>query len=129
MKFSDVPNLLKFERFAHENSGDEVIQHAYQMVRARLEQVPEDINSHGIVTHGPEAIMGMKERCAAIEESTRIIWACAAATGNVEPPMWEEENPVFQDAINYFWQLPDLEWMELTHHYRISWEKRVGLGS
>ncbi len=127
MKFSEIPNLSKFERFASENPEDEVVQHAYSMVAIRLEQVKEPEPSfRSINPHGPEELIAMKDRCAAIEESTRIIWACAAATGNIDPPMWEDGNPDFQEAVNYIWELPDLEWMDLTKHHRIAWEKRIG---
>jgi len=127
MKFSDVPNLSKFEKFASAHPEHEVVQQAYTMVSLRLEQVKEpDPESGPINPHGPENLMAMKDRCAAIEESTRIIWACAAATSNLEPAMWEDQVPEFQEAVNYFWGLPDLEWMDLTQHYRITWEMRLG---
>jgi hypothetical protein len=132
MKFSEIPNLSKFERFAAEHSDDEIVQHAYHMVEARLLQVVEPDEGTSVLhlnPHGPEQLLIMKDRCAAVEESTRIIWACAAATGNINPPMWDDGNPDFQEAVNYFWELPDLEWMELTHHYRILWEKRVGFNA
>ncbi len=127
MKFSEVPNLAKFEQFVQHNTANEIVQHAYKMVEARLGQVPDVAQPGQMPSHGPEELIAMKDRCAAIEESTRIIWACAAATDNINPPMWEDGAPDFQDAVNYFWALPDLEWMELTHVYRISWEKGIRL--
>ncbi len=127
MKFSEVPNLSKFEKFASTNPDEEVVQQAYSMVALRLQEVEEPEKPSGPVNpHGPENLLSMKDRCAAIEESTRIIWACAAVTGNIEPAMWEDGVPEFQEALNYFWGLPDLEWMDLTEHYRITWEKRIG---
>lgn len=127
MNFQDAPNLSKFEKFVGENPEDETVQHAYSMVAARLEQVEDGLGPGMIPDHGPEQLMAMKDRCAAVEESTRIIWACAAATGNIDPPMWEDGCPDFHEAVEYFWSMPDLEWMELTHIHRILWEKRIGL--
>lgn len=126
MKFSEVPNLSKFEKFASENPDNEVVGQAYSMVATRLDQVEEPAEQSGPINpHGPEQLLSMKDRCAAIEESTRIIWACAAATDNLIPAMWEEGAPDFQEALDYFWSLPDLEWMDLTHHYRVTWENRL----
>ncbi|MEM6820705.1 MAG: hypothetical protein AAF558_02020 [Verrucomicrobiota bacterium] len=126
MKFKDVPNLAKFERFAQENLDHEIIQHAYRMVEARLESVP-DAGHNPMAGHGPEEIMSMKDRCEAVEETTRIIWACAAATDNINPPMWENGAPTFENALEYIWNLPDLEWMDVTHKHRIVWEKAISL--
>jgi hypothetical protein len=102
-----------------------VVRQAYHMVRERLDSLPsaehlsirpEDANTMMMVDD-------MAQRCHAIEESTRIIWACAASLGQIEPEMFEGGNPEFKDALTYFWELKDLEWMELTHHHRILWEK------
>jgi len=127
MKFTEVPNLSKFEKFAQEHPEDDILQHAYRMVEARLGEVQDEPPEFGINPHGPEQILQMKNRCEAIEQSTRIIWACAAATGNVDPPMWEDGVPDFQESVEYFWNLPDLEWMELTHVHRIRWEQRISI--
>lgn len=127
MKFSDVPNLAKFERFAQQHQADEVVNHAYRLVEARFGSVDNENAAGMMAGYGPEQLLAMKDRCAAVEESTRIIWACAAATGNVEPNMWEDHLPEFQEALDYFWNLPYLEWMALTHSHRITWERRVGI--
>ncbi len=128
MKLSEVPNLAKFENFAQHHADDLVVRQAYHLVRERIDEVPSAEN----MSFRPEdantmmMVGDLAKRCHAIEESTRIIWACAAALGQVEPMMFEDGNPEFQEALTYFWELKDLEWMELTEHYRIAWEKSSG---
>jgi len=128
MKLSEVPNLAKFERFAQQNANRIEVQQAYHLVRERLDPLPdhsgggmrpEDANTMAMIDD-------MAQRCQAIEESTRIIWACAASLGEIDPPMFDGNQPSFSDALNYFWELKDLEWMDLTHHHRIGWEQRAG---
>ncbi|MEO0454713.1 MAG: hypothetical protein AAFY98_11350 [Verrucomicrobiota bacterium] len=125
MKFSDVPNLAKFERFAQHNADQIAVQQAYQMIKERIDPFayfpegalrPEEMNTMMMVGD-------MAARCAAIEEANKIIWACAAALNQIDPDMFPEGTPTFEDALKNFWEMEDLKWMDLTHHHRIKWEK------
>jgi hypothetical protein len=67
-------------------------------------------------------VANLKASCEAIEKSTRLIWACAAATGNIRPPLWAYKAD-YQSSLEYFLALPDLELMAVTRAHRVIWEE------
>ncbi|NJK90471.1 MAG: hypothetical protein HC904_00750 [Blastochloris sp.] len=123
MKFTDVPTLAKFEKHALANPECRITQHSFETVRQIIEQVhvPSDA---GFNVHETSAILNLKERCMAVEKSTRIIWACACATDHVSPPKWDFI-PDYQSALEYFQGLTDLELMAETKEHRITWEQVI----
>jgi hypothetical protein len=64
----------------------------------------------------------LRASCEAVEKSTRLIWACAAATDNISPRMWDYL-PDYDSSLNYFSELNDLELMAVTKEHRITWEE------
>ncbi|MDD5262971.1 MAG: hypothetical protein PHD76_14095 [Methylacidiphilales bacterium] len=125
MKFSEVPSLAKFEKHALANSGCPITQYAYKAVSEIIGPV-ETMGNSGYNLHETAALLNLKTRCEAIEKSTRIIWACAAATDHVKPRKWDYV-PDFQSALDYFKQLGDLELMAETKDHRITWEQKIHL--
>lgn len=123
MKFIDVPTLAKFEKHATSLPDCPITQQCFQAVKSILDEV-DDSASQASNLHETAAIMGLKERCVAVEKSTRIIWACACATDHVMPPKWEY-TPDFESSLTYFQSLPDLELMDETKNHRITWEKKI----
>lgn len=123
MKFTDVPTLAKFEKHAVSLPDCAITQHCFNAVKIILDGV-DSTAAHGMNMHETAAIMNLKERCVAVEKSTRIIWACACATDHVLPPKWEYI-PDFESSLTYFQSLPDLDLMEETKHHRITWEKKI----
>jgi len=84
MNFRDVPNLLKFEQHARRNDTCEITMDAYRKVREIIRDAPAPVESVDPAQQLP--VDQLKLSCAAIEKSTRILWACAAATDHVNPP-------------------------------------------
>ncbi len=121
MNFRDVPNLLKFEQFAREHSDNELVMDCYRRVRDMIAKVAKPPSVLDFGASGMPDIDGMKESCAAVEKSTRLLWACAAATDNIYPPIWEYL-PDYEASIDYFQSLDDLELMAVTKLHRITWE-------
>ncbi|PTY03507.1 hypothetical protein DB346_06425 [Verrucomicrobia bacterium LW23] len=119
MDFRDVPSLYKFQQYARKHTDSEITMDAYRRVRDIIAAAPkanpmfDPTNVGGVDT--------LKASCAAIEKSTRIIWACAVATDNVTPPMWDY-TPDYEDSINYFIDMDDLELMAVTKPHKIVWE-------
>jgi hypothetical protein len=122
MNFRDVPNLLKFEQFARNHSEDEMVMDCYRRVREMISKVNRPPSVLDFGHGGAPDIVGMKESCAAVEKSTRLLWACAAATGNIRPPIWQYV-PDYEASIEYFMALEDLELMAVTKLHRIAWEE------
>jgi len=120
MTFRDVPNLAKFEKYARQNSDCMITIDAYRRIRELITPVkkPSDIMDP---SQGMMQVDGLKESCAAIEKSTRIIWACAAATNQITPPIWDY-TPEYEGSIQYFTQLADLELMAITKAHTLTWE-------
>ena len=119
MDFRDVPSLYKFQQYARKHTDSEITMDAYKRVRDIIAAAPKAVvmfdptNAGGVET--------LKASCAAIEKSTRILWACACATDNVTPPLWEY-TPDYEDSIAYFAELDDLELMAVTKMHKLRWE-------
>jgi hypothetical protein len=126
MKFTDVPTLAKFEKHALAHPECPITSQAYVAVKEIIEPV-DNAAFNGYNVHETAAIMSLKERCVAVEKSTRIIWACACATDHVAPPKWDFI-PDYQSAIDYFQGLSDLELMAETKEHRITWEQVIHTG-
>lgn len=128
MKLSEIPDLADFERFALSNPNCQVTQETYHAVLALIDLVnlPGDANTGPLSgpppdPTSPEFLARLTRKCAIVEEATRLIWACAAATDHIHPPIWENP-PTLDDALDYFHSLEDLDWMARTHEHRIRWE-------
>jgi hypothetical protein len=117
MNFRDVPNLLKFEQYARGNSENEIVMDCYRRIRELISPVPKppDLPSLGA------SMADLKEECVAVEKSTRVLWACAAALDQISPRPWDYL-PDYQSSLEYFTSLGDLELMAVTKQYRINWE-------
>jgi hypothetical protein len=126
MKFTDVPTLAKFEKHALANPDCAITQQSFQAVKEIIEPV-DNANNNFHNLHETAAIMNLKERCVAVEKSTRIIWACACATDHVSPPKWDFI-PDYQSGLEYFQGLSDLELMAETKDHRITWEQVIHTG-
>ncbi len=122
MNFRDVPNLLKFENYARGHSEDEIVMDCYKRVREVIAPVPKppgDLNFDGGST-----VESLKASCEAVERSTRLIWACAAAIDQVSPRLWDYV-PDYEASLEYFLALNDLELMAVTGQHRILWEEEL----
>jgi hypothetical protein len=120
MNFRDVPNLLKFEHHARSHSENEIIMDCYKRIRDVIAPVPQPPSAFEFVTEG--AVADLKASCEAVEKSTRILWACAAATDQILPRPWNYL-PDYQASLEYFLSLNDLELMAVTKQHRIAWEE------
>ena len=120
MNFRDVPNLLKFEQHARSHSDDEIIMDGYKRIREVITPVapPAPSLDFGQVT----SVDSLRASCEAVEKSIRLIWACAAATDNISPRIWDYL-PDYESSIAYFQELDDLELMAVTKLHRIVWEE------
>jgi hypothetical protein len=123
MKFTDVPNLDKFHRHVQKVPDCPITQDAYRQVKELIEPAPPP-TPNSLNMADASHVQALAQSCAAIEKSNRIIWACAAATDHISPPMWDYV-PDYQSVLEYFRQLPDLELMRVTHEYRIVWEQQI----
>lgn len=121
MTFRDVPSLVKFEKHARAHSDCPITLDAYRRIRELITPVkkPSDIMDP---SQGMMQVDGLKESCAAIEKSTRLLWACAVATNQVQPPLWDY-TPDYEGSIEYFSNLEDLELMAITKAHVLAWEK------
>jgi hypothetical protein len=122
MNFRDVPNLLKFEHHARIHSDDEIVMDCYRRIRDIITQVPKPPGVLDFSSGAP--VESLKASCEAVEKSTRLLWACAAATDNIAPAMWDYL-PDYDSSIAYFSDLDDLELMAVTKMHRITWEEHV----
>lgn len=122
MNFRDVPNLLKFEQHARLHSEDEIVMDCYKRIRDVITPVPRP---SAILDFGNGApIDSLRASCEAVEKSTRLLWACAAATDQISPRLWDYL-PDYESSIAYFVELNDLELMAVTKQHRISWEEHA----
>ena len=124
MNFRDVPNLLKFEQHARVNSENEIIIDCYRRIRDVITPVPRP--SAVLDFGGGAPIDGLRASCEAVEKSTRLLWACAAATDQIAPRLWDYV-PDYESSINYFLDLDDLELMAVTKTHHITWEETAGV--
>jgi hypothetical protein len=120
MNFRDVPNLLKFEHHARTHSENEIIMDCYKRIREVIAPVPKPPNAFEFA--GAGAVADLKASCEAVEKSTRILWACAAATDQIAPRPWSYL-PDYKSSLDYFLALNDLELMAVTKQHRIAWEE------
>lgn len=120
MECNDIPALARFEKYARTNRDCDVTQSTLARVRELIAPVPKPL---GNLASPSDTMMinGLKQSCEAVEAATRIIWACAATTDQITPPIWLEL-PDFDEAIMYFRTLSDLDLMALTKEYRLAWE-------
>jgi hypothetical protein len=119
MNFRDVPTLLKFEQHARVHSDDEIIMDCYKRIREVIAPVPNPPAAFDF--DGAAPVDDLKASCEAVERSTRLLWACAAATDQIAPPLWDYL-PDYKSSIDYFLNLNDLELMAVTQQHRIAWE-------
>jgi hypothetical protein len=120
MNFRDVPNLRKFEMHARQNAENEIILDCYRRIREVIAPAPKPA---GVLDFGNGTpVDNLRASCEAVEKSTRLIWACAAATDNISPRMWDYL-PDYDSSLNYFSELNDLELMAVTKEHRITWEE------
>jgi len=119
MNFRDVPNLLKFEQYARAHSEDEIVMDCYKRIREVIAPVPKPPSA---LEFNSAPVADLKASCAAVEKSTRILWACAAATDQIQPRPWDYL-PDYKSSLDYFLGLSDLELMAVTQQHRIAWEE------
>jgi hypothetical protein len=120
MNFRDVPNLLKFEQYARGHADDEIIMDCYKRIREVIAPVPKPPADYEF--GGAAPIADLKASCEAVEKSTRLLWACAAATDQINPRPWDYL-PDYKSSLDYFLGLNDLELMAVTQQHRITWEE------
>jgi hypothetical protein len=118
MNFRDVPNLQKFEQHARGNSDNEIVMDCYKRIREVIGPVPKPPNP---LEYNNAPVADLKASCEAVEKSTRLLWACAAATDQIAPRLWDYL-PDYNSSLDYFLGLNDLELMAVTQRHRISWE-------
>ncbi|MEM9400268.1 MAG: hypothetical protein AAF984_08665 [Verrucomicrobiota bacterium] len=122
MELCDIPALARFEKHAKEYQDCSITQSCLTRVKELIEAVPPPSQLLPTENNTDTMIIrGLRESCQAVEESTRIIWACAACTSQINPLLWDY-NPDFNEALIYFRTLSDLDFMALTKEYRLSWE-------
>lgn len=120
MNFRDVPNLQKFEEHARQNSENEIVMDCYKRIREVIAPVPKP--SPVLDFGGGAPVNDLRASCEAVEKSTRLLWACAAATDHISPRLWDYL-PDYDSSIAYFQDLDDLELMAVTKLHRITWEE------
>jgi len=119
MNFRDVPNLMKFEHHARGNSDNEIIMDCYTRIREVIAPLPKPPAAWEF---GGAPVDDLKASCEAVEKSTRLLWACAAATDQISPPLWDYL-PDYQSSLDYFLGIDDIELMAVTQRHRIAWEE------
>jgi hypothetical protein len=119
MNFRDVPNLLKFEHYARGHSENEIVMDCYKRIRDVIAPVPKPPSP---LDFPPPPIADLRASCEAVEKSTRLLWACAAATDQIIPRLWDYL-PDYQSSLEYFLGLNDIELMAVTKSHRIGWEE------
>lgn len=124
MNFRDVPNLHKFEQHARNHSDNEIIMDGYRRIRDVI--APVDKPAIGLDFGQGTSIESLKASCEAVEKSTRLLWACAAATDNIVPRIWDYL-PDYESSITYFQELNDIELMAVTKMHRIAWEENAAV--
>lgn len=120
MKCSDVPSFARFEAHVRKHEEDPILVRGLHEVSKALAAAPRPLTNREMATD-PAQMLKLKESCEAVERATRIMWACAAASDNIEPAMFEEI-PDYDSALYYFNQLTDLELMAETQQHRLRWE-------
>jgi hypothetical protein len=124
MNFRDVPNLMKFEQHARSHTDDQIVMDCYRRIREVIAPAPKPPGVLDFSNGTP--VEGLKASCEAVEKSTRLLWACAAATDNISPRIWDYL-PDYESSIEYFLDLNDLELMAVTKMHRITWEETASV--
>ncbi len=119
MNFRDVPNLMKFEQHARSHSDNEIVMDCYKRIRDVIAPVPKPPD---ILEFNGAPVADLRASCEAVEKSTRLLWACAAATDQIAPRLWDYL-PDYASSLDYFLALNDLELMAITKPHRIKWEE------
>jgi hypothetical protein len=119
MTFRDVPSLLRFEQYARLHSEDEIVMDCYRRIREVITYVPRPPS--GFDTSRDISVNDLKASCEAVEKSTRLMWACAVATDNVRPALWDYR-PDYEESLHYFLKIGDLDLMALTQKHRLKWD-------
>jgi hypothetical protein len=119
MTFRDVPSLLKFEQYARLHSEDAIVMDCYRRIRDVLTPAPQPPT--GFDASSLAMVGSLKASCEAVEKSTRLMWACAVATDNVRPAIWDFV-PEYEASLEYFLKIGDLDLMALTQKHRLKWE-------
>jgi hypothetical protein len=122
MNFRDVPNLSKFEQHARAHSDDAIVMDCYKRIREVIGPVPQP--PHALDFGSAAPVANLKASCEAVEKATRLVWACAAATNQIRPPLWDY-TPDYDSSLDYFLGLGDLELMAVTRQHRVTWEERA----
>ena len=94
----------------------------YRRIRDVIAPVPQPSIGHEPGEGAP--IGDLKAGCEAVEKSTRLLWACAAATDHIAPRLWDYV-PDYASSLAYFLELDDLELMAVTKLHHITWEQCV----
>jgi hypothetical protein len=118
MNFRDLPNLQKFEQYARDHSENEIVMDCYTRIREVISPVPKPPDP---LEFQGAPVADLKASCEAVEKSTRLLWACAAATDQITPRLWDYL-PDYKSSLDYFLGLNDLELMAVTQRHRIKWE-------
>jgi hypothetical protein len=118
MTFRDVPSLLRFEQYARVHSEDVIVMDCYRRIREVITHVPKPEGAEGVHS---ATVEDLKASCEAVEKSTRLMWACAVATDNVRPALWDYR-PDYEQSVTYFLSLADLDLMALTQKHRLKWD-------
>jgi hypothetical protein len=124
MNFRDVPNLLKFEHHARGHSDDEIVMDCYKRIREVIAPAPKPLDM--VALDGHASVDELKASCEAVEKSTRLLWACAASTDQIVPPLWDYL-PDYTSSLDYFLGLGDLELMAITKQHQIIWEATIDI--
>jgi hypothetical protein len=91
----------------------------YKRIREVIAPVPKPPD---VMDFGNAPVDNLKASCEAVEKSTRLLWACAAATDQIAPRPWDYL-PDYASSLDYFLGLNDLELMAVTQQHRITWEE------
>ena len=118
MNFRDLPNLQKFEQHARGHSENEIVMDCYTRIREVISPVPKPPDP---LEFQGAPVADLKASCEAVEKSTRLLWACAAATDQISPRLWDYL-PDYKSSLDYFLDLDDLELMAVTKQHHIAWE-------
>jgi hypothetical protein len=125
MQLRDNPSFLKFEIYAKSRPQCPITQDALK--RARDIMAPAAVPAtRGPKSFGPEALLALQASCEVMERAVRVLWACAAATDQIDPPIWDYTSD-YESALEYFNALTPLQLMGLTENHRLTWDKSVQL--
>jgi hypothetical protein len=125
MLLRDNPSFYKFEIYAQGKRDCEITQDALNRVKEILGPAPLP-ETRGPNSFGSQSMRDLQASCAAMERAVRILWACAAATDQIEPPIWDYTSD-YESALEYFNLLTPLQLMQLTEAHRLTWDLTIHL--